>query len=170
MKLIEAMKKCKDLARKAEDLRGKVSVHCAHMSFETPTYGDKQRDQVREWLQSHSDICKEILRLRVAIQRTNLQTPVKIDLGGVSVEKSIAEWIHRRRDLANMDKEAWAKLTDRGLKEGVGKNTLGESFEARIVRNFDPSERDKKLELYRSEPSTIDATLEVVNAVTDLIE
>lgn len=170
MKLIQAMKQIKDLTRKAEDLRGKVSVHCAHMSYETPTYGDKQREQVREWLQAHTDILKEVLRLRVAIQKTNLQTTVKIEIGGVHVEKSIAEWIHRRRDLAKLDMEAWSKLTDRGLKEGQAKNSMGEVFDAKIVRNFDPLERDKKIELYRSEPSTIDATLETVNAVTDLIE
>lgn len=38
MKLIEALKKVKDLARKADDLKGKVSAYCAHLSFETPTY------------------------------------------------------------------------------------------------------------------------------------
>ena len=170
MKLIEAMKKCKDFARKAEDIRGKIAVNCAHLSVETPTYGDKQRDQVREWLQAHEDILKDTLRLRVAIQRTNLQTPVSIELNGKAVSKTIAEWIHRRRDLAKSDAEAWSKLGDKGLKEGYGTNSLGERIEVKLVRNFDPKERDSKLELYRSEPMTIDATLEVVNAVTDLIE
>ena len=170
MKLIQAMKQIKDLQRKADDLQGKIALHCSHMSFETPTYGDKQREQVREWLQAHSDILKEILRLRIAVQRTNLQTSVKIELGGVAVEKSISEWIHRRRDLAGLELLAWSKLTDRGLKEGVVKNSLGEIQEAKIVRNYDPLERDKKLELYRSEPMTIDATLEVTNAITDLTE
>ena len=170
MKLIQAMKQIKDLQRKAEDLRGKISVQCAHMSFETPTYGDLQKEQVREWLQAHGDILKEILRLRVAVQRTNLQTKVTIELGGSAVEKTIAEWIHRRRDLAELAQEAWSKLTDRGLKEGVVKNSQGETFEAKIVRNYDPKERDGWLELYRSEPLTVDATLEVVNAVTDLVE
>ena len=41
--------------------------------------------------------------------------------------------------------------------------------EVRVRRYYDPAQRDEKLELYRSEPSTIDATLEVSNAVTDLI-
>lgn len=170
MKLIEGMKKLKDLSRKAEDLRGKIAVNCAHLSTETPTYGDKQREQVREWLQAHEDIAKEMLRLRVAIQRTNLQTPVSIELSGKTVTKSIAEWIHRRRDLAKLDLEAWTKLGDKGLKEGHGKNTLGETIEVKIVRNFDPKERDVKVEMYRSEPMVVDATLEVTNAVTDLIE
>lgn len=170
MKLIEAMKQIKNLQRKRDDLRGKISTQCAHLSFETPTYGDKQRDTVRGWVQSSEDIGKEILRLRVAIQRTNILTMVKVELGGVTVEKSIAEWIHRRRDLAKADEQTWAALTDRGLKEGTGKTTTGDTFEAKIVRNFDPAERDTKLELFRSEPMTIDSTLEVVNAITDLIE
>lgn len=170
MKLIQAMKQIKDLQRKAEDLRGKIGVHCAHLSYETPTYGDKQAQQVAEWLQAHADILKEILRLRVAVQKTNLVTQVTIELGGVQVVKTLAEWIHRRRDLAKLDMDAWSKLTDRGLREGIGKNSLGELLEAKIVRNFDPAGRDRKLELYRSEPSIVDATLEVVNAVTDLAE
>lgn len=170
MKLIEAMKKIKDLQKKAEDIRGKVAVHCAHMSFETPVYGDKQRDQVREWLQAHGDILKEILRLRIAIQRTNLQTNVKVILGEVTVEKTIAEWIHRRRDLAKLAEEAWRKLTDKGLKEGKTQTSQGEIVEVKIVRNYDPRERDQQIEHFRSEPSTIDATLEVTNAITDLIE
>ena len=35
---------------------------------------------------------------------------------------------------------------------------------------FDPKIRDDKIEEYKSEPTTIDAKLEVVNAETDLIE
>ena len=170
MKLIEGMKKLKDLVRKAEDIRGKIAVNCSHLSMETPTYGEKQREQVREWLQAHEDIAKEMLRLRVAIQRTNLQTPVSIELGDKAVSKSIAEWIHRRRDLAKLDLDAWSKLGDKGMKEGFGKNSLGENVEVRIVRNYDPKERDAKMEMYRSEPMVIDATLEVTNAITDLIE
>src|SRR6267154_3329727 len=98
MKLIQAMKQLKDLAIKAEDLRGKVAKFCADLTMETPTYPD-QRKQVSDWLQSHGDILKETLRLRVAIQRTNLATPVTIELDGKQVTKCIAEWIHRRREI-----------------------------------------------------------------------
>src|ERR1700688_3580412 len=99
MKLIQAMKKIKDLATKAEDLRKKVTNHSADLTIETPQYPD-QRRQVAEWVQAHGDILKEILHLRFCIQKTNIATPVSIELGGKHVTKSIAEWIHRRRDLA----------------------------------------------------------------------
>lgn len=169
MKIIEAMKQIKDLQRKADDLRAKVGVHCADLDYETPMYAD-QKEQVRQWLQSHGDILKEILRLRVAIQRTNINVKVKIMLGDVAVEKTIAEWIHRRRDLATFEKDAWAKLGDRGLREGVAKLTSGAEREVKIRRYFDPKERDFKVNLYTSEPMNIDAALEVANAITDLQE
>ncbi len=168
MKIIEGLKMIKDLLRKAEDLRSKIGAHSAYLNFETPLYSD-QKNQVSEWLQSHSDILKEIIRLRVAIQRTNVLTKVTIELGEKQVVKSIAEWIHRRRDLAELEKNAWQKLTDRNLKEGTGTNSLSQTVDIKIVRCFDPKERDNKVSIFSSEPSIIDGKLEIVNAVTELI-
>ena len=170
MKLIQAMKKLKDLNAKAEDYRTKVQQHAADLTIETPVYPD-QRRQVAEWIQGHGDILKEILHLRVSIQRTNIATPVTIELDGKHVTKSIAEWIHRRRDLAKLDMTMWQSLTDRNLKEqNLQTAPGGPVTEVRIRRYYEPAERDKKTEIYRTEPSVIDATLEVTNATTDLIE
>lgn len=171
MKLIEGMKLIKELLTKAEDLRKKVGQHCADLDFETPLYADQKR-QVSEWMQAHSDIMKEILGLRFRIQKTNLITAVPIELGGKLVTKTIAEWIHRRRELAKFELEAWSKLGDRNLKEGALPPSIpgGEPKPVKIRRYFDPLERDKKIDLYRSEPGIIDRTLEVVNATTDLLD
>ena len=168
MKIIEGMKKIKELQIKAEDLRKKVATYCADQSHETPIYGKDQAEKIKEWVQSHGDILKEILGLRVAIQRTNIQTSVTIELDGKQVQKSIAEWIHRRRDLAGLELALWTGIGDRGLREGIVKTSTGETMEVKIRRYYDPSERDKRMELYRSEPSVIDRTLEVTNAVTEL--
>jgi hypothetical protein len=170
MKLIQAMKRLKDLKSKAEDLREKVGRFCADLTMETPTYPD-QKQQIREWMQAHHDLMKEILALREAIQRTNLVTQVTIELEGRPIAKSIAAWIHRRRDLAGFEMAMWLKLGDRGLREqNVQTSPGGTVTEVRVRRYFDPTERDRKVELYRSEPNVIDATLEVINATTDLVE
>ena len=169
MKLIEALKQIKDLQQKADDLREKVAKHSAYRSTETPVYTD-QKNQVSTWIQSHSDIVKEILRLRIAIQKTNLYTDVTIDVGGKSVTKSIAEWIHRRRDLASEEFKIWRQLTDRNIQEGHVKGAAEQLVEVKIVRCYDPLARDTKLDILQSEPSVIDSKLEVVNAITDLIE
>ena len=171
MKLIEGMKLIKELQVKADDLRKKVGQYCADLDFETPLYVDQKR-QVSEWMQSHSDIMKEILGLRFRIQKTNLATAVPVELGGKLITKTIAEWINRRRDLAKFELEAWSKLGDRNLKEGSIPSTIpgGEARLVKIRRYFDPLERDKKIELYRAEPGIVDRTLEVVNATTELLD
>lgn len=169
MKIIEAMKKLKDLNVKAEDLRNKVAQNCADLSIETALYGADQKATVDGWIQAHSDILQEILKLRVAIQRTNIATQVAIEIEGRQITKTIAEWIHRRRDLAKLDMDMWSKLGDRNLKEqNLQTAPGGPVTEVRVRRYYDPKERDARVALYRSEPSIIDATLEVVNATTEL--
>lgn len=169
MKLIQAMKQIKDLQVKAEDLRRKVRNYSADLSNETPAY-ENQKDQLNTWLQAHSDIVKNILDLRIRIQKTNLSTVVGIDIGGVAVTKTIAEWIHRRKDLATLEQTMWAGLTDKNLKEGIITLTNNEKQEVKLRRYYDPSMRDQKIELYRNEPFAIDSTLEVINATTDLLD
>jgi len=173
VKLIQALKQIKNLQRKADDILSKIKTHSAYSSHERPVYGDSQETQtkqVNEWIQSRTDIAKEILRLRIAIQKTNIAVPVSIEIDGKTITKSIAEWIHRRRDLANMDLQTWAALTDRNLKQGKLKDSQGIVYDIGIVRCYVPEQRDIKMEIYRSEPTIIDSTLEIVNSVTDLIE
>jgi hypothetical protein len=168
MKIIEALKKTKELLKKVDGIKAKVKVYCANMSFETPTYPD-QKKQVLEWLQSCYDIIREIARIRVAIQKTNLETQVTIELGGKSVTKSIAEWIHRRRELSALEKNVWEQLTDKGLREGQTKDSEGKTVDIKIVRYYAPTARDIKISELDSEPSIIDSKLEVINAITEKI-
>ena len=170
MKLIEAMKKIKELQVKAEELRRKVAQYHADLNYETPVYGNDQKKKIDEWLQGHMDIVKEILKLRISVQKTNLETQVTIEIGEKQIKKTIAEWIHRRRDLANLDRSIWEKLTDKGLKEGQMRDSSQEIIDVKIRRYYNPEERDKFLDIYSQEPSIIDRTLEVTNAVTDVIE
>lgn len=170
MKIIEALKQIKDLNRKVADIQGKVQKNCCYLSNETPTYGANQKDQIAGWLQSVHDMLKEILRLRIAINRTNLITNVAIELGDITVTKTIAEWVIRRRELAKLEAQMWGCLSDRGLREGTIKQSNGELAEVKIIRCFDPAERDKKLDAFQSEPIIIDSKLEIINAITDLIE
>ena len=171
MKIIEALKKIKDLARKADDIKAKIKEHCADLDCETPVYPD-QRKQISDWLQAHSDIIKERAHLKTSIQRTNLATKVTIELGDVFVTKCISEWIDRRKEFAKLQEDSYRVLTDNGRRESYVSQPTPNSPAVTIKRRlyYDPSERDKKIELYRSEPSKIDSTLEIINAVTDLIE
>jgi hypothetical protein len=174
MKIIEALKKTKDLQRKAEDIRGKIALYCADLDAETPAYGtaEKQTRQVSEWLQSHSDIIKEIEKLRILIQKTNLVTAVSVEVkDGKTVTKTIAEWIHRRKDLSRLESQAWSALTNKNLKPQNYKAEGTDEIRVTNIRKYyDQQERDKKIEDLMSEPFRIDAALEIVNATTDLVE
>ena len=64
----------------------------------------------------------------------------------------------------------WNALTNRNIQEGVTKGPGDSTIEIKIVRFFSPDERDVMKDLYYHEPSKIDASLEIVNATTDLIE
>jgi len=168
MKIIEAMKLRKRLVIKAGDLRKKISTNCAGMEDEEPAYKEPM-GQIKEWLQSHFDIVQLMGELAIAIQKTNLDTEVTIVLGEKEVTKSLAEWVLRRRELANMDKAAWQGLGDRGLQpKAFTDKTTNEPVLIKIKRFFDPKLRDAMVELYTHEPSRIDAKLETVNATTDL--
>lgn len=168
MKIIEALKQIKDLARKADDLVSLTSKHTADMDFESPVYTD-QKGQISQWIQAHRDILKEISRLRYVIQKTNVMTKVKITLDGVEVEKCITEWIHRRKDLAAAELKMWSNISDKGLRDAKIQFS-NEQKDAKVRRYYDPAQRDRMISALKSEPSLIDAKLEIVNATTDLLE
>lgn len=169
MKIIEAMKRIKEIEQKRSDLQAKIATHSAYLSHETPVYPD-QRSQVASWVQACRDLTAEEERLRIAIQHTNLVTPVTITLGGNNITKPIANWVLRRRLLANHDLATITRQGDRNLKEGVLQTSQGGTVEVKIVRCYDPVQRDDLADMFRSEPHIIDGALEVVNAVTDLME
>jgi hypothetical protein len=174
MKIVEALKKIPDLQRKAEDIRRNLAKFCADLDNEKPEYEtpEKQKAQITTWLQSHSDILKEIEILRTRIQKTNLETDVDIEVSeGKTVTKSIARWIHRRKDLSKLEAESWQCLTSRNLQaKGYQKPGDETVLIANVRKYYDQQLRDRKLADLLSEKSLIDGKLEVVNAVTDLLE
>lgn len=171
MKIIEALKKIKDLHEKVDDLCIKINRYSADLDCETPIYPD-QRKKVQEFVQSAIDSVKEISRLRFCLMKTNIQTPVAIDFGNKIVTKSIYEWMQRRQNLAAKEGVVWRSLDDKKHKSEY-KSQLTPNSPAVIIKQrlyFDPELRDEMVERCRKEPGIIDSTLEVVNAVTDLIE
>lgn len=169
MKLIEAMKKVKGNREKIADLQAKIANNSAHLSHETSAYDDPKK-KVNEWAQVCDDLSKESVNLLTRISKTNLETQVTIEIGGKTVTKSIAEWIWRRREFADVDLKTWRSMGDRGLKEGQMQSSTGQPIDVKIVRNYDIELRDKKMDEYSSESREIDSALEIANAITDLVD
>jgi len=174
MKIIEGMKKLKDLTRKAVDLQKKIQTYCADYDTDSPTYktAEDQRAQIASWLQAHQDLTREIEKLRIAITFTNVTVKVPVEMeDGSNPSKTIQGWILRRRELAAMDRAAWEGLTNRGLKDQAYRPDAKSEqvIVSHVRRYYDQAARDAKVMLYMAEPARIDATLEVVNATTDLV-
>lgn len=169
MKIIEALKKIKELYKKAEDIRGKVSKYCVKMSFEQDRY-ENQGEQVKSWIQAHRDIILEIESLRERVAKTNLQTEVTIEVGHNKITKSIHSWISRRRDLVGLEMTCWQQLDDKGMNDQKIRLTNGDVQEITVVRFFDYKDKDAKLNDLREELSQIDGKLEIVNATTDILD
>lgn len=168
MKIIEAMKQIKANKEKVHELMQRIQRNAAHLSIETPQY-ENQADKIKEWTQSCLDVSRDNVELLVKIARTNLATPVTIQLGDKAVTKSIAEWVWRRREYAEVDQKIWLCQSDRNLKEGMVQTSPGVTSEIKLVRYYDPSVRDANIDVHMKEKHTIDATLEVVNATTELL-
>jgi len=171
MKIIEALKKFKNMEIKLTDLRSKVKNNVAMMDYQTSPYQDPKK-QLQSWIDCYTDTLEEFSRLQIAINKTNLVTDVSIELRpGKPVKKSCAEWILRRRKLNHIELNLWNQVND-NLKDIPVKDESqeGKIRIARVVRFYDVEARDEKLIELNEECINIDAALEMVNAVTDLIE
>jgi hypothetical protein len=170
MKIIEALKTIKANKAKVEDLIQKIKMNSAIRSDQTSPYGNKAFEQVNTWL----DMVRQVLRdneiLTRCIHKTNNDTLVTIEIGGVAVAKSIDEWLTRRNGNIQLQQMAYGSLTDRGLKEELVKMPDGSVQHVTIVRHFDAAVRDTVLEHLAQETSLIDMRIEIVNATTDLME
>jgi hypothetical protein len=171
--LIEALKKRKFLVKKAEDYIKLVRDNCAIPSTEKPKFGteDEQRIQIQAWIQGHSDILKEISKLNIAIQKTNLDTNLTIQLQGKAVTKCLSEWILRARELSSLEMRMWDCITDRSIKETLipGPTRESQPIEVKIIRFYDPKLREVQRMALLEEPSIVTGSLEIANATTTLI-
>lgn len=169
MKIIEALKELKLNAKKIGDVSARIALNSAKKDFEKSPYADPT-SQVKEWLDSVEGLTKRNAQLTLLISKTNAATLVTIELEGKQVTKSITEWIYRRRYGVAMEMAAVKALTNRGLKDEQVKQTDGTLLETKVVLHYDQKLRDQRMDALQQEPTLIDTRLEMVNAVTDLLE
>jgi hypothetical protein len=160
MKLIEALKAVSRFRTVQDELIAKIQKNSVLLKGITPEYGDDQAKKVSGWLEDVRQVGLEILSLSIRIQKTNLNTAVSIEMGGLEMSMTIAEWILRRRVTRLAEMRAWASC-------GVPLKTIVEG--ADVVRYFEPVERDAQTKLLLEETALIDTALDIANVTTDLI-
>ena len=120
MKIIEALRTLKANKKKVNDLIEKIKQTSAFLSNQTSPYGDHAatRAVVDGWLDSVRQTLRENEVLTNRIHRTNVVTVVPIEVSaGLVIEKTIDEWLTRRKEGVDLHAHAFLALTDRGLRE-----------------------------------------------------
>lgn len=167
MKVIEALKEVKRLREKIYDLGSKIAQNSAYREDMKTEYDDP-KTQIQSWQTQIHQATDRMESLLTRISYTNLRVSVSIEIGGKTITKSIAAWIYRRRELAQLDLRAWQTCTNRNLSVAIDRKDNDKIYP--VILNYNAKTRDQKIEEYESEPGLIDARLETINATLDLYE
>lgn len=183
MKLIEALKNLKTVEKRIEKNAQMIGQYAAWVSTETPPFEteDKQREEVKSLIQANLDLEREYLRLKIAIDYTNLNTKVTIGerthcitelliLNG----KATADSYGKRQKIPGAAKFRFS--TYNALNAAPAAQRMQQIYTRgidgtnppKVICAFSEAEKNKALTEWDSFIQAIDAKLEVVNAETEL--
>lgn len=171
MKLIEALKNLKTIEKRIHKNAEQIGQYAAYVSVEQPAFEteERQRQEVASLIQANADLEKEYLRLKVAIEVTNLRTTVTIN----GKTNSISELIAIRRGVGKFRERTYQALNASSALQRM-QQSYNKGIDAqnppRVVALYREEDKIKALREWEEFTSAIDGKLEVVNAETDLIE
>ena len=168
MKIIEVMKDLKLIEKKMQANREKISKYSAIVSTERPTFPTEndQRKEVTSLIQANIDLTTEYIRKKCLINKTN-------DLVNVEIEGknyTISELLLLKRKLANEMIQTYNSLSDHQAQMRLRNAPAIDGKPAQVVRMYEEKTRNEGMAFWQELYHTIDSRLEVVNAMTDIIE
>lgn len=170
MKIIEALKELPLLEKRIQKQTAQIGKYASYGShvgsaFETEA---KQRTELAALVQSNNDLVNRYLSLRKVLNKTNTEVLVTID----KLTLSISEWIAFREKGGKMLIDTFQALTINNGSNDIRtvQANLNEGAQVGIVRCFDEKLKNVSINEYQEILDKIDATLEMVNATTDLVE
>lgn len=169
MKLIEGMKTLKVIEKKMQHNAERINQYAAIVSSERPIFGTEteQRRQVEQLIQSNTDLAKQYLSLKKAVDLTNIQTQVTIG----KETFSISDLLQIQRNVAKLMKTTYSALNDKQAEQRI--TTMRQPTTEKpphVERMYDENEKYKGLQYWQGIEDEIETRLEVINATTDLIE
>lgn len=169
MKLIEAMKKLKVIEKKVAKNKESIQSYASLPSNEKPIFETeaKQKVEVKALIQANTDLTTEYLKLKNAIDRTNLDTTV--EMGGVKY--SITDLLVIKRKTAQLMIGTYNALNDNAANNRMSRGgyATNDGKSVYTVRYFDEVEKNNGLMKWNDLYDNVDSRLEVINATTDVI-
>lgn len=174
MMIIEGMKRLRVIKKRMISNIESINKYAAIVSNERPMFGseDEQKKEVKQIIQSNLDLLKEGLKLKKRVERTNLQIVVEMDGEKYTIsdmlilKREYVQLIVQTYDALNTN-QAQMKLNAMSRQHHVA-GQQGESL--RIDHMFDEKEKNKELRKWQDLYDNIDSRLEVINAITTLLD
>lgn len=151
MNILQAVKKIKHLDRKIDKNNARVLKWCSHFNNEETQY------DVSKLLQSVSDLIEEKSKIQHALHRTNVAVMINFQGKTVSIDELI---ILLKVTLP-------AKINSLKLLRRREKK-YGDTSDIKIVMNYNPMERDKKIDALENLVDVAEEILDNVNITTEL--
>jgi hypothetical protein len=169
MKVIEALKNLKTIQKRMEKNCQEITQYCAYVSTETPAFEteDKQRGEVQSRIQANLDLEEEYLRLKRAIEATNLA--VKVTIGTRTF--TITELISIKRVLGKFHTATYSALNPNAVMQRLNevfRKGIDGTNPAKVIVLYKEEDKNRNLRDWEDFMSQIDGKLEVLNAETEL--
>lgn len=169
MKIIEALKKIKNLDRKIEKNKERISKWCSFIDIDLvekggtpePTYGP---EDIRRMMQQNYDWFWEKARIRHRLHKTNLVTKAFFD----GAEYNIDQLLCLQNIVLPQEIAQWKSLRRKEKSGGYGRRD--ELTAGRVVLQYNPRERDMHIEKVEDTAARLDELLDKLNLETDLVE
>ena len=163
MKILAALKRIKHLDRKIEKTLKRIDRWCSvvmdNENDPDPVYDtadiQKMQQRIRDW-------SSEKVRIRHALHLTNIRTKVEYN----SKERSIDELLLIQNVLLPAELKGLKALRRRD-KGGYGRSS--ESKDSWVLLQYDPKERDQKVESIEYQLELLDELLDNMNIETDVV-
>ena len=169
MKIIDALKELPLIEKKVHKNAEQVEKYASYGSHVGAEFEDQaqQEKELKSLLQSNKDLLERYRKLKLALSKTNNETVVTIN----DKAMTITEWIIFRNKTSSLATSVYNRLTTRKAESDI-RNTqvnLNEGQVVGIVKCYQEKDKNNALEYVADLYSQIDATLERVNATTDLV-
>lgn len=169
MKIIEGMKRLRLIEKKMDQNKLHITQYASTLSTERPFFGsdDAQRKEVASLIQSNNDLMTEYLKIKKQIEQTNLDVGVNI----MGKAYTLSDLLIIKRKLAEQMTTTYESLNTNYADTKIRSAGLTpEGKRPEIVRMYDEKQKNEELNFWMELSSQIESKLEVVNAITDLVE
>lgn len=163
MKIIEGLKKIKQLDRKIEKNNERIKKWCSFLQHPGDAPATYDADDIRKMMQQSADWAAEKARIRHALHRTNIETSVEFDGKIYSIDEMLC-----LQNITLPQKLNQLKLLRREEKGGSWR--AKDDKDAKVIMQYDPKERDQAIADIEDALVRLDETLDSVNMNTDLVE